>query len=78
MSKRDTSTQKVPAGLREKMPFWFRFAWSSRNIALTTCTALFAYVTMYCTDVLKMDPVLVGILLMVSKVFDGITDLVVG
>ena len=78
MSKRDTSTQKVPAGLREKIPFWFRFAWSSRNIALTTCTVLFAYVTMYCTDVLKMDPVLVGILLMVSKVFDGITDLVVG
>lgn len=69
---------KVPAGAREKLPFWFGAAWSGRSVSLAVCTTLIGYTTFYSTDVLGLDPVLIGFLLMASKVFDGITDLMIG
>lgn len=69
---------KIPAGAREKLPFWFSSVWSLRAASVATCTLLFGYVTFYCTDVLKLAPEIVGIVLLISKVFDGFTDLVVG
>lgn len=42
------------------------------------CLALIAYTTFYATDVLQLNAGLVGTLLLVSKLFDGVTDLVAG
>lgn len=75
MSKNDA---KIPAGAKEKLPFWFGAVWSGRSVAVAVCTALMGYVTFYCTDIVGMNAVLVGILLMASKIFDGFTDLAVG
>lgn len=72
------SNTKTPAGAREKLPFWFGAVWSGRSVAVAVCTALMGYATFYCTDVVGMNPTLVGVLLMASKIFDGFTDLVVG
>jgi len=54
------------------------FAWSTRSVSLAANVALIGYITFYCTDVLGMSASLVGIILMVSKFFDGITDLISG
>ena len=69
---------KIPAGAREKLPFWFSAAWSGRGAVVIACTSLFGYATFYCTDVLKMNPVVIGMLLLCTKLLDGVTDLVIG
>ncbi|WP_026670172.1 MFS transporter [Butyrivibrio sp. AE3006] len=53
-------------------------AWNTRPISFGTVTILMGYLSMFCTDSLKMSPVLVGTLLMASKIFDGLTDLIAG
>lgn len=69
---------KIPAGAREKLPFWFSAAWSGRGAVVIACTSLFGYATFYCTDVLKMNPAVIGILLLSTKLLDGVTDLIIG
>ena len=54
---------------------WKVPAWASRAAALTVNIAVLLQVTYYCTDALGMAPGLVGMLLLVSKLFDGFTDL---
>lgn len=67
---------------KEKSPssvsFGKIFAWGTRPIALGATAIIVGYLSLYCTDVLHMNPGLVGVLLMASKVFDGVTDLVAG
>lgn len=55
--------------------FW---AWQSRGISLAANFLVLGYLSMYCTDALHMSAGLVGTLLLLSKVFDGITDLFAG
>lgn len=54
----------------------FYILWSSPGIASAVVSALIAYTTFYATDVLQLNAGLVGTLLLVSKLFDGVTDLV--
>lgn len=54
------------------------FAWSTRPIALGAITIIIGYLSIYCTNTLHMEPALVGTLIMASKIFDGITDLLAG
>lgn len=60
------------------LPLWFYPAWCSRNVAVGTVTILLGYITFYSTNILGVDPKVVGTLLMLSKLFDGITDLIAG
>lgn len=60
------------------LPLWFYPAWCSRNIAVGTVTILLGYITFYSTNILELDPKVVGTLLMISKLFDGVTDLIAG
>lgn len=55
--------------------FW---AWQSRGYSLAASVIIFTYLNLFCTDVLHLAPGLVGTLLLVSKVFDGVTDLFAG
>lgn len=75
MGKNDKS---LPVGAREKLPLWFGLAWSSRGIAASINVILLGYVTYYCTDLLGLNPGIVGAILLGSKVVDGITDLMIG
>lgn len=52
--------------------------WNSSSISVAISALVIGFVTFYCTDVLKMEPALVGTLFMVSKVFDSFTDLCAG
>lgn len=62
----------------ERLPRYLKWAWTSRGVALAVNAILLMQLTYYCTDILGMSAVLVGTLLLVSKVFDGFTDLCVG
>jgi len=68
-----SSTKKKPLGI------WaYSLLWSTRAVSVDIATAFFAYTTFYATDVLKLPPTTVGALLIIAKVFDGVTDILVG
>lgn len=56
----------------------FALKWSTGAISITSAAVYLTYIQYFCTNVVKMDTVLVGILIMASKIFDGITDVLVG
>lgn len=62
----------------EVLPRYMKWAWSSRAVSLAINVVLIMQLTYYCTDILMMPTMLVGTLLLASKIFDGFTDLVVG
>ncbi len=54
------------------------FGWSSRGFSLAANFIVLGYFTLYATDTLGLSASLVGTLLLVSKVFDGFSDLLAG
>jgi len=62
-----------------RLPVGKFFAWKSRDISLAAMnTIVLGYLTLYCTTALGMSAALVGTLLLASKIFDAVTDLVAG
>jgi Na+/melibiose symporter-like transporter len=51
-------------------------AWSTRSMSLASITIVIAFMMQFCTDTLGMAPALVGTIMLVSKISDGITDLI--
>lgn len=62
----------------KKVGFGKMAAWNSREISRGIGLMVIGYLTLYCTDTLNMPPVLVGTLLVASKLLDGVTDVVAG
>ena len=52
--------------------------WSGRAISIAVNVIVLMQITFYCTNILAMSPVLVGTLLMASKIFDGVKDIFAG
>ncbi|MEH7495704.1 MFS transporter [Neobacillus niacini] len=63
---------------KEKVGFVRMGLWQSRAVSLSCNILILGFLTIYCTDTLKIPAALVGTLLMASKIFDGITDLFAG
>lgn len=61
-----------------KLPRGYVPAWSSRAVSIAINTVLLMQITYYATVYVGLDPILVGGLLLASKLFDGFTDLLVG
>lgn len=70
MKKRKKNEKAVGAGRM--------LAWQSRAVSQGCVLMAVGYLTIYCTDTLKMPPALVGTLLVISKLLDGATDIVAG
>ena len=62
----------------DKLPWYKTLAWSTRGVSLACNIVIVGYLTYYCTNILAMPATLVGTLLLVSKLFDGVTDLIAG
>ncbi len=60
------------------IPFWKMLAWNSRTISQGIGLMAIGFLQIYCTDTLKMNPALVGGLLVGSRLVDGFTDLLAG
>lgn len=54
------------------------FLWNSRMISTSIVTLMLAYLMIYCTDTLKVPAAYVSIILVVSKLLDGVTDMFAG
>ncbi len=61
----------------KKSPLFYA-VWAAPGIGVAAVTALLGYITFFATDVLGLTPGLVGTLLLVSKIFDGFTDIIAG
>ena len=55
--------------------FW---AWSARDLSVAANFIVLSFLSIYCTNTLHMNPLLVGTLLLVSRIVDAVTDLVAG
>lgn len=71
-SNQDTTVEN------EVLPKWMKWVWTGRGIGYSLNVVLILQLTYYCTDILGMSAALVGTLLLASKVFDGVTDLIAG
>ena len=63
---------------QKKKNRWFPFAWSTRGFALGVNSLLLMQVSFYATESAGLSAGIVGTLILVSKIFDGVTDLVAG
>lgn len=52
--------------------------WQTSSVSVTLSALVLMYVTVYCTDALGLEPVIVGAVFAVSKVVDAFTDLIAG
>jgi Na+/melibiose symporter-like transporter len=68
----------VKTEVKEKVGAWRMFAWQSRALSLACNTLILGFLTIYCTDTLKIPAALVGTLLMATKLLDGITNAIAG
>lgn len=73
-----SKNEKKQTEKKKRVPIGKQLAWTSRAISLSLNVVLMGYLTFYCTDMLGMPALGVGTLLLVSKLFDGFTDLIVG
>lgn len=55
-----------------------QICWQSSSISSGCMLMVQGFISIYCTDTMGMPAALVGTLLMVSKIFDGFTDLIAG
>lgn len=61
-----------------KVGFGKLVLWQTSSISVALSTLVMGFVTIYCTDTLHLNPLMVGTLFMVSRIVDAITDTVVG
>lgn len=62
----------------QKTSLKFKLLFSTKIICICVTSVLGGYVTLYATNVMGMSAATVGIVFMVSKIFDGFTDFVAG
>lgn len=70
--------KKVKENNPDRVGFGKLLAWNTRPISLGAVTIIIGYLSLYCTDTLGMSAALVGTILMASKIFDGVTDIIAG
>jgi Na+/melibiose symporter-like transporter len=62
----------------DRLPVGKFFAWRASAFSMAANFIVMGYLTIYCTDTLKMPPALVGALLLASKLLDGVGELFAG
>lgn len=63
---------------KDKVSKKILFAWPTNSISVGVAAAFVGYITFFATDFMGIDAVTAGIIFMVSKIFDGVTDLIAG
>ena len=62
----------------DRLGFGTLMIWQSRAVSATVVTLLLTYLMIYCTDTLKINAAVVSMILVGSKVLDGVTDMFAG
>lgn len=55
-----------------------KWGFAGRGVSLATNVIVLGYLAQYCTSMLGINTMTVGIILLISKIFDGITDIIIG
>jgi GPH family glycoside/pentoside/hexuronide:cation symporter len=63
---------------KDRLPFGITPLWSTRALSVAVYVVLLMQLTYYATEVLGLGAAVVGTVLLLSKLFDGFTDLIVG
>ena len=61
-----------------KLGFGKLLLWSTSSVSVAISALVLGFVTVYCTDTLGLEPVIVGTVFLISKLVDGVTDLIAG
>ncbi len=61
-----------------KLGFGRLLLWQTSSVSVALSVLVLGFVTIYCTDTLGLSPGLVGTLFLISKLVDGVTDVVAG
>lgn len=62
----------------DRVGFGTLLLWNSRSISTSIVTLLLAFLMIYCTDTLQVPAAYVSIILVASKLLDGVTDMFAG
>ena len=52
--------------------------WQSSSVSVSISVLTLGFVSLYCTDALHLEPAIVGMMFMLSKIVDSVTDLLAG
>ncbi|MDO4283723.1 MAG: hypothetical protein Q4C60_00170 [Eubacteriales bacterium] len=63
---------------KKKLSKKLLFAWPTKTVSLGISSVFLGYITYYATDYMGLDPLKVGLVFVLSKIFDGFTDFVTG
>lgn len=63
---------------KKKIPMKVKLGWSASTFSVAVSFALTAYISFYATNVMGLNIGIIGVLLLISKVFDGFTDVIMG
>jgi len=67
------------SGLKEKIGLWEKFAYGFGDLASNLVLVLTGtYITFFYTDALGLDAAIIGTLILISRLFDGVTDVLMG
>ena len=62
-----------------KITFWERFSYGCGDLGCNIIySAMSAFLLFYYTDYVHVDAVTIGTIMLLSRVFDGVTDLIMG
>lgn len=63
---------------KKKISKLLLLAWPSRTMSYAVGSVLLGYVTFFATDFLGISATTAGLIFMISKIFDGVTDIIAG
>ena len=72
------SKEKTAKNPDNKLGIGRLFLWSTSSVSVALSVLVLGFVTVYCTDTLGLEPVIVGTIFLFSKLVDGVTDLIAG
>lgn len=76
--KNGIKAEKVQNVSAKKVPLKTMLSWPTLTISTSVAAALLGYATYYATDILGLPAITVGFIFMLTKIFDGVTDIVAG
>lgn len=74
----ETETKKMKKNKEDKIGFGGLLLWQSRGVSKSIVVLMLTYLMIYCTDTLKIPAAMVSIILVASKLLDGVTDMFAG
>ena len=77
--KKETAAAASPLQKKKRFPIGRFFAWKTSDISAAALQIIVSgYLMMYCNNFLGLSGTLVGTILLVSNLFDAVTDLIAG